>query len=96
MSKIPEKRRSFDEMVAVVADFEASGFTQKTFAEHRQIPIATFSYWLRKVRNPTNASTTAKFLAVELVPPNGWILRRTQPPQSVRESVSGHLRFGGS
>lgn len=97
MSKLPKKRRTFDEMAVVVADFEASGLTQKAFAEHCQIPIATFSYWLRKVRNQSNSSAT-KFLAVEttdsfppletapieLVSPNGWILRLTQPPQNIR------------
>jgi len=84
-------------MAAVVADFETSGLTQKAYAQRHQIPIATFSYWLRKVRNQSDSST-ANFLAVEttesflhleaapieLVSPNGWTLRLTQPPQNAQ------------
>jgi len=97
MSKIRKKRRTFDEMAAVVADFETSGLTQKAYAQRHQIPIATFSYWLRKVRNQSDSST-ANFLAVAWKRPNRFYTLK-QPPLSSSRLTAGpcvsrsHLRM---
>ncbi len=83
------RRRTLAEMTEVIADFDRSDLTQKAFAARHHIPIATFAYWLRKVRAQQTDSRPV-FLSVEtskpqpeapfeLIAPNGWTLRLTQP-----------------
>lgn len=54
------KRRSVEEVDALVAEFEASGLTRAEFSEQRGIAVTTLDAWRRKRTKP------AKLLHVEV------------------------------
>ena len=60
------KYRDTEEKRRIVADYEASGMTQKEFCLQRDIPLATFCTWLRKHRH-TSACAPSGLLPVRLL-----------------------------
>jgi hypothetical protein len=45
------KRLSAQEGAELVAEFEASGLTQREYGTRNDVAVATLQYWLRKSRN---------------------------------------------
>ena len=52
----------------VVADFEASGLSQRAFAEQKQIGLSNLRYWMYKLRNESRPLTAGEQAAPERVP----------------------------
>jgi len=50
LSLSARRRRRSDEIQALLDAYRGSGLTQAAFAARHQIPIATFTYWLRNER----------------------------------------------
>ena len=62
------KRRNRTEWLQLIDEQAASGLSQKAFCAQREIPLATFGYWKRKLRfgspsTPTGPSTDTAPLA---------------------------------
>jgi hypothetical protein len=45
-----QRRRSLDEIKAILVAYHSSGLSQREFAQKRAIPLATLSNWLRRER----------------------------------------------
>ena len=49
-SLVSNRRLRPDEIQALIRGYHGSGLTQVAFAARHQIPISTFTYWLRRER----------------------------------------------
>ncbi len=54
-----KRRRSKEEVSALVAEFRASGLSRREFAEQSGIPISTVHSWLRNRERSTISSASA-------------------------------------
>ncbi|MBW2735636.1 MAG: hypothetical protein JRH20_24900 [Deltaproteobacteria bacterium] len=60
------RRRGATEGARLVERYEASGLTQRGFAEENEVTVATLQYWLRKARSGDEAPVE-QFRFVEVV-----------------------------
>jgi hypothetical protein len=72
------RRRTPDEIKAILVAYRSSGLSQREFAQKRSIPVATLSHWLRRERKngksagekPTPSSkSTQEFIPVRFPEP---------------------------
>ncbi len=70
------KRRSRIEWQELIDEQAASGLSQKVFCAQREIPLATFGYWKRKLRFESPATPTGS--STDTVPLADWIELPTQ------------------
>jgi hypothetical protein len=59
-----------DEWIALIAEYQTSGLSQKEFVAKHDLSFSTFQYWLyRKAKQlSTESGSRTQFLPVELVP----------------------------
>ena len=53
------RRRSTDEVRALIAEYRSSGETQKQFSTRTGTPLSTLSLWLRKHRESSSTALVA-------------------------------------
>ena len=53
------RRRSTDEVRALIAEYRSSGETQKQFCTRTDIPISNLGLWLRRHREPSSTALVA-------------------------------------
>ena len=46
-----QRRRTPDEIKAILVAYPSSALSQREFAQKRSIPLANLTYWLRRERN---------------------------------------------
>lgn len=85
------------ERAAMIAAYEASGLTQRAFAEREGVKFCTFAAWLarqRRARGPARFAEVALGRAaaagIEVTLPDGLVVRGTDVEQLVR--LIGRLR----
>jgi hypothetical protein len=59
--------RTEEQILAILDEFDKSGFTQKEYCELSDIDEVTFYSWLKKYRK-TNSEEPKGFAAVEVIP----------------------------
>ena len=60
--------RSETEILAILEEYEKSGFTQKEYCQVSDINEVTFGSWLRKYRPKTSDDELKGFATIEIVP----------------------------
>ena len=61
------RRRSASEGVELVARYQASGLTQREFADENGVTVSTLQYWLRKARGGEAEEEAEQFRFVEVI-----------------------------
>jgi transposase-like protein len=56
---MPRRRRSADEVHALIAEYRSSGETQKQFSARTGVPLSTLGVWLRKDRESSSTALVA-------------------------------------
>jgi hypothetical protein len=85
------RRRSADEIRALLSSYRSSGLTQREFADQNRLSFSTFTYWLRRYRDNESPAEGNGLIRVmlkdgpahpgevgphlELITPSGWTLR---------------------
>jgi hypothetical protein len=60
--------RTEEQILAILEEYEKSGFTQKEFCEVSDINEVTFYSWLKKYRSKTTGEEVKGFATIEVVP----------------------------
>jgi len=85
------RRRSADEIQALLSSYRSSGLTQREFADQNRLSFSTLTYWLRRYRDNESPAEGSGLIRVtlrdgparpvevaqhlELVTASGWTLR---------------------
>jgi len=69
-------RRNRTEWQQLIDEQATSGLSQKVFCTQREIPLATFGYWKRKLRSESPTTPTGP--SADAVPLADWIELPTQ------------------
>jgi hypothetical protein len=60
--------RTEEQILAILEEYEASGFSPKEYCEIGEINEATFYSWIRKYRSKGEAEEPTGFAAIEVIP----------------------------
>ncbi len=70
MKKVSEstERKSREEWVELMAEYEAGGLSQREFCERHEVAYSTFGYWRKRLRSPVVPLQAAAEPLLELSP----------------------------
>ena len=74
-----KKKAGKQESRGVLAQFHASGLTQRQFAEQEGVPLSTLSYWIRRERLERKVAGETTLVAVAEEPTNPEEIRTLTP-----------------
>jgi hypothetical protein len=67
----------------MVEQFRRSGLTRKEFSLQYGVPLATLSWWLSKVKRPSNVPAAMTFREIKVIPtvepPQKWAMEIESP-----------------
>ena len=61
-------RKSREEWVELMAEYEAGGLSQREFCERHEVAYSTFGYWRKRLRSPVVPLQAAPEPLLELLP----------------------------